>query len=159
MTAPHHYEYLEALGIDIWLPRMDDESQVHDSVDQGFLIGPGSGSMLMLCAHSSEAATPLAADIARSLDCEPVWGWPAQEDDSTGVPLEQAIEERLITRVLVLGSQLVDLKAVSSSQVISSAKVASSESITVLLKNAGARKALWSVLSDNNWCADSKQDS
>ena len=157
MTAPHHHEYLEALGIDIWIPRLVEENQVHDEVGQDFLIGPGHGSMLLLCGHSSEAATLVAADIARCLDCEPIWGWPAEEGDPKSVPLELAIEERLITRVFVLGGQLVDLKALSGSQVISSAKIVCSESIPVLLKDAEARKALWSALSTNNWYAEAKQ--
>jgi DNA polymerase III psi subunit len=157
MTLPHHHEHLEAMGIDIWIPRLDDSSPVGQEADQRFLIGPGDGSMLLLCAYSSEAATPLAADIARSLDCEPVWGWPMDEGDTAGLPLDQAIEERLITRVLVLGSELVNLDANAGSQVISGAKLAISESISAMLSNAGARKALWSVLCANNWCAAAKQ--
>jgi hypothetical protein len=155
-------EYLRAMGIQAWIPRaagvpapdtgvpvataVEIESSAQDPVKtaiaNAIVLGPGAGDTLLFCGHSAEAATPLAADIVRCLACEPVWSWPA-DDSVPGIPLEQAINERLFTRVLVFGQGLA---AVSSGVVIGSARVIRVESIPVLAESAAARRNLWLAL-------------
>jgi len=177
MTVSTQHEYLQALGIEVWIPRFRNEpvssleaeanllpgtSQTvypdTATANEGqtgkiFTVGPGEGNILLLCGHSSEAATPLAADIARALDSEPVWAWPVEQDTSAALSLEQAIEERLFTRVVVFGNQVAGLSGAKEARVIFSARVICAESIPVLVKNHQARKALWLELSTGQWCA------
>jgi hypothetical protein len=112
------------------------------------VLGPGAGSTLLLCGKPGEAATALAADISRSLGSEPVWSWPAQDESEPGIPLEQAIEERLFTRVLVFGRDLLAPAADPAVQVIGSARLIRVDSIPLLVKSGAARRALWLALNE-----------
>jgi hypothetical protein len=166
-------EYLEALGIDVWVPRAatctehaDDSGAEHikesrsrvpaagsnDAV-AGIVLGPGKSSTLFLCDQSAAAATPIAADISRSLDCEPVWSWPAQDDAKNAMPLKQAIGEGLFTRVLIFGADLLSQDDSQDDEIMASARILRTETIRVLTDNARARQQLWSQLAGNGWCA------
>lgn len=169
-------EYLKALGIDVWVPRTTAEpdakylprewAAAEEELEPGlacsappadvtleFFIGPGSSNTLLVCGGPDEAATALAADIARCLDCEPVWSWPAQNESDLGTPLGLAIEEGLFTRVVVLGTSLLQSGQNPVSPVIRSARMILADSIPVLIRDGSARRALWLQLSANNWCA------
>ena len=162
-------EYLKALGIDVWIPRRQQgrPSPTPNGMDQardpgapavapgpgsGVVIGPGAGNLLLLCASPAEAATPLAADIARCMDCEPVWGWPAPADSVKDLPLELAIAERLFTRVIIFGSGLTWPEIDPGARVMGSACLLQADPLPVLVRSAAARKALWAELSANKWC-------
>ncbi len=192
MSRACRNEYLSAMGIDIWIPRVT-AAPASDGADQpalaeetaasqpgalfnaversrlppqagagkrdsymacasaivgGIVIGPGAGDTLLLCGKPGEAATALAADIARSLRCEPVWSWPAQDESVPGLPLEQAIEERLFTRVLVFGPDLLASAADPAVQVIGSARLIRADSIPRLVESGAARRALWLALNE-----------
>lgn len=170
-------EYLSALGIDVWVPRstgapgctdgyVDEPAKEEIARDQkvehpagvtglvgDIVIGPGNSNTLLLCSSADEAATVLAADIARSLDCEPVWSWPVQGTTDQGIPLAQAIEERLFTRLVVFGHGLLGNNGETGLPLIRSARIIQAESIPVLARNGLSRKVLWQQLSDSNWCA------
>lgn len=171
------HEYLKALGIDVWVPRTTAEQDIEypsrdlpsteeNELEPGLacsapvtdapselVIGPGSSNTLLVCGGPDEAATALAADIARCLDCEPVWSWPAQRETDQGIPLEQAIEEGLFTRVVVFGANLRQSDQELDSPVIRSARMILADSIPVLIRDGSARRALWQQLSASNWCA------
>jgi hypothetical protein len=159
-------EYLEALGIDVWVPvhhvagarsSSGDEDQAPEpvstqSLSHSIVIGPGTGSLMLLCANSEEASTPLAADIARCLDCEPVWSWLSPAGSDNGVPLEQAVADRLFTRILGFGTALEGAGIDPSAPALGSARLLRTASLPELARLAAARKALWAELSANQWC-------
>jgi len=168
MQPGQRNEYLKALGIDVWIPRRPGFPDAQGTVPSQresragaltrtspalFVIGPGNSNTLLLCGSAAEAATVLAADIARCLDCEPVWGWPAQSPAEQGTPLEQAIEERLFTRLVVFGVGLVDDGGETDSPAIRSARRIQADPIEVLLTSGSAKQKLWQQLSANKWCA------
>jgi hypothetical protein len=131
-----------------WLGKRDSYMACGSAIAGRVVLGPGAGSTLLLCGKPGEAATALAADIARSLGSEPVWSWLAQDEAAPGVPLEQAIEERLFTRVLVFGRDLFAPAADPAVQVIGSARLIRVESIPVLVQSGAARRALWLALNE-----------
>ena len=171
MSLARRNQYLSAMGIDLWVPRAtatraseaahrparSEEIAVLQpdtvmacglALTGRVVLGPGAGSTLLLCGKPGEAATALAADIARSLGSEPVWSWPAQDEAVPGMPLEQAIAERLFTRVLVFGRDLLAPAADPGVQVIGSARLIRVDSIPVLVKSGAARRALWLALNE-----------
>jgi hypothetical protein len=166
MAQASRHAYLQALGIDVWVPRAatanmarsriepDELSEVPASFERGLHIGPGDGNTLLLCTTAAEAATRLAADIARCLDHEPVWSWPMAEEAGQGISLGQAIEQRLFTRVLVFGPQLEEFVSGAAAQVIASARILRTRPITELIASAAAKRTLWSELGANHWCAE-----
>jgi hypothetical protein len=158
--------YLRALGIDVWVLRRppesggpaaesDAESSLGDRpTDEPrgaspWVIGPGNGSLLLLCGSPEEAASPLATDIARCLNGEPVWGWPAPGRGAEGVPLEAAIRERLFTGVLVFGGAARE----NTPAVSGSARLLRVPAIFDLARDPHARRALWARLRATGWCA------
>jgi hypothetical protein len=185
MALARRHAYLQALGLDPLVLRVRPGNTVcvrpegaaaSESCAPGLEslhLGPGDGSILLVCNNPAEAATRLATDIARSLDSEPVWSWPTQAETGQGYTLQQIIEQRLFTRVLIFGKQ-ADARAprlasdlgnelageVASKQagdadanVIASARILRTLSIGELEKSAGAKRALWAELCLNHWCA------
>ena len=175
MNLVRRHEYLKAMGIDLWLPRLttvpaDDDSNparanaadaaqasevtAAEAAPAGrIVIGPGSGSTLLLCGGSDEAATALAADIARSLEGEPVWAWPAPGPNTPGMTLAGAIEEHLFTRVLVFGSQRLEPAEDGKGELTGSTRLVRTDPIPVLMESGAARRRLWLELSASQWCA------
>ena len=172
MEQARRIEYLRTLGIDVWVPlgraagaaespgratesarAVAAEPRMRNGIINGIIMGPGTGNLLLVCASSDEAATALAADIARCLDSEPVWSWPAPGDSAAGVPLEQAIAERLITRVVIFGNDLLESGIDPVDRVLGSARLLRVAAIPELAGKASARKALWAELCTNHWCA------
>lgn len=163
------------MGIDVWLPRLTtapanehhnpagvetrEVVQVSDTGAAGsallehIVVGPGNGSTLLLCGGSEEASTALAADIARCLEGEPVWGWPASSAAAAGTTLGDAIEEHLFTRVLVFGREPVANAAVRTAGFAGSAQLIWTDPIPVLMESGAARRRLWQELSASQWCA------
>lgn len=167
MYTQRQTEYLKNMGIDVWVLRRDGDQAAplpapEISVSDGrpapagekprVLLGPGTGDILLLCRDAAESASRLAADIARSLDCEPVWGWPEQNAREAGISLDRAIEDRLFTRVLVFGAALH--QSGSGAGPVGKARVIYTESMDVLQQQASARKALWAKLYEHHWFAE-----
>jgi len=169
MVLARRHAYLRALGIDVWVPRAvaDTATLAHPeagmvselpvSLAHGLHIGPGDGNTLLLCNSPAEAATRFAADIARSLDSEPVWSWPVPAQAGSGISLQQAIAQRLFTRVVVFGQALGEFASEfvsgSDAHVIASARILRTRSITELAGSAAAKRTFWSELCANDWCA------
>jgi len=177
MSLARRHEYLKAIGIEPWVsrparriveesalaPAAAKESAMQMQPSAGaveasallgqIMIGPGRGHTLLLCGSAAEAATELAADVARSLEGEPVWGWPATDECATGIPLAQVIEEHLFTRVMIFGSTAATPAGNAASQVAGSAHLIWVDPIPVLIKSGAARRRLWLTLSTQSWCA------
>jgi hypothetical protein len=169
------HEYLQAMGIDIWLPRLTsapvnknpatarvETADVPEASEKGtaetalagrIVVGPGGGSTLLLCGRSEDASTALAADIARSLDCEPVWAWPAPGPAAAGTTLGDAIKEHLFTRVLVFGQEQLTPAMERKAGFAGSAQLIWTDPIPVLMESGAARRRLWQELSACQWCA------
>ena len=184
MNAGSRQQYLEALGIDVWVlkgraasnqpaasePAPDDatpdpvsgpvrvapglplsEAAVRPGASRlGVCIGPGDSSVLLLCARPEDAATQLAADIARSLDAAPVWGWciPLQDERSS---LDAVISERLFTRILSFGVDPGTVGAGLVGGAVGIAQWLQADPLAELLQSAAARRALWASLAARNW--------
>ena len=159
MNLAHRNEYLEAMGIDVWVRRDQPSSTIiseADSlVDRKLAVGPGSGSTLLICSNSSETATPIATDIARLLDSEPVWAWPESDESKGQASLGQAINERLFTHVLLFDSEYhstsLQTDSNAQSKVVGSACLMTTFSLVDLGHNGQAKKALWELLCANYW--------
>jgi len=174
MNPETRLAYLNAIGIDVWIPRRSDalgpgfpdpaffpagssaparEAMPRARAWTGRLaVGPGSGNTLLLVAHAGEAATSLAADIARSLDGEPVWCWPDEQNAEASASLEQVIGERMITRLLVFGVPALVHSGILDKKTIGGAEVIYSDDMPALLASGVARRGLWSQLSARRWC-------
>jgi len=76
-----------------------------------------------------------------------------QAEAGHGISLQQAIEQRLFTRVLVFGKQLGEFVSGPGAQVIASARILRTKSITELAGSATAKRTLWSELCASEWCA------
>jgi DNA polymerase III psi subunit len=185
MALARRHAYLQALGLDPLVLRVSPENGIVACSEgaaasesrgpglQNLHLGPGDGSILLVCNSPAEAATRLATDIARSLDSEPVWSWPMPAQTGQGLTLQQIIEQRLFTRVLIFGNKAAtraprlasdpdnELAGEPASKcaadvdanVIASARIIRTLSIGELEKSAGAKRALWSELCLNHWCA------
>ncbi len=179
-------QYLEAMGIQAWISReraSDINMPVVDSVVQpqsvnrpavskpsnqqavahasvllhSFVIGPGSGSTLLLCNRPEDAALPLANDIARCLVEAPVWGWLRQEiggpgKKETGLSLERAIDERLFTRVLLFCGDATASQA-GKVEVFSSARIIYAPPLAELARDPEQKRSLWMQLLTHGWCS------
>ncbi len=152
MTDSRRLAYLEAIGIESWLrrPAAAQPSRLR--------LGPGSGSVLLLCSEPEQTSTMLASDINRYLGSGVAWGWPCADetvsnDESADLPdftLEQAIKERLFTRVVFFGAHLRKLLGVKSvSAVMGSAEVLDAADFDHLASQGSARRDLWLKLSQS----------
>lgn len=142
MVQSRQKAYLDAMGIPVWVLR-DGNASSHETLD--VQLGPGSGQVLLLSSTLNESAGRLAADIARSLRSEPVWGWPAT--DEPGLNLQDAVKERLLTHIVVFGTdaaaQMIDR---SASELLGSAIVVRAPSLSDLKTSVAERRKFWSIL-------------
>jgi len=178
-------QYLEAMGIQAWSSRervrARDEREA-DSLDPpeflntatvsptsgrqrdwtstlpaSFAIGPGGGSILLLCNRPEDTAAQLASDVARCLNEPPVWGWLSQGQSGsgaaeTGLSLERAIDERLFTRVLLFCADSTAAE-VGKDEVLGSARIIYAPPIAELARNPEAKRRLWMQLLTHGWCS------
>ena len=143
MIEARQRAYLEAMGFDVWVakPPPPDWSRL--------VIGPGDGSTLLVCSAAENCSTALAGDITRALGNNPAWAWP-DPDPNMGTPLEDAIENRLFTRLVVFGEDLAgkmfgkDVPAVMASSSISIAP-----GLDELAVRGTAKQALWRIISSD----------
>jgi DNA polymerase III psi subunit len=142
MTEAQRQAYLEAMGIGVWTskPAAPDPNR--------WVVGPGSGSTLLLCRTARESGTRLAADIGRSLGGDPVWAWPDSEQKQEHPSLEETIERYLFTQVLLFGGALASQAFKGSVPVVlGSAKVQVTADLDELASDGVARRKLWQCLS------------
>lgn len=169
--------YLRALGVEVWVPKVALASSPSratlEQVDPGssagneaapfsaasnFFVEPGTSDTLLLCGSQAEARMIIALDISRSLKAEPLWGWAVSEGTAGGSSLEEAIRDRLITRLIVFGKDicgrgLAGPEGDGKAGVIGTAEVLRVASLPALAISAQARRALWEALNLRQWCA------
>lgn len=139
--------YLEAMGIPVWVRRGQAQAAGPAQV-AGLQLGPGKGPLLLLCAAVSESSSQLAADIARALRCEPVWGWPAPDGEGDGVAA--AVGDGLFTHLLVFGNETESaLFGGPAPETLASARVLRAASLPVLAAEPDERRGLWRALVEN----------
>ena len=147
MIEAQRRAYLEAMDISVWLgkPAQADRNRL--------IIGPGSGSTLLLCHNPGESATPLATDICRYLGDSPVWAWPDPEGSGERPTLESAVEKYLFTRVLLFGQTLAtQLFKGHAYEILGSARIVVTSDLNELAHSASARKKLWRQIGPVNTC-------
>ena len=142
MIETQRRAYLEAMEIAVWInkPAAPDTAR--------WLVGPGSGSTLLLCRSPEESGTRLAADIGRSLGGDPAWAWPDPESSQERPSLEATIEQYLFTQVVLFGTALAG-QAFSGKVpgILGSAKVQVTADLDELAVDGMARRHLWQCLS------------
>jgi len=141
MTEAQRQAYLEAMGISVWVGRPASPGP------DRLVVGPGSGSTLLLCRVAEESATRLAADIGRCLE-DPVWSWPDPEGNPGYPSLQETIEQHLFTRVLLFGAALAS-QAIKGPlpEILGSASIKVAADLDELAVNGESRRDLWQYLS------------
>ncbi len=141
MTEAQRQAYLDAMGISVWVGKPATPGP------DRMVVGPGSGSTLLLCRVAEESATRLAADIGRCLE-DPVWSWPDPEGNPEYPSLQETIEQRLFTRVLLFGAALAK-KAIKGPlpDILGSASIKVTADLDELAVSGKARRDLWQYLS------------
>jgi hypothetical protein len=141
MTEAQRQAYLEAMGISVWIGKPATPGP------DRLVVGPGSGSTLLLCRVAEESATRLAADIGRCLE-DPVWSWPDPEGNPGNPSLQETIEQHLFTRVLLFGEALAN-RAIKAPlpDILGSASIKVTAGLDELAVNGRARRDLWQYLS------------
>ena len=142
MMETQRRAYLEAMGIGVWInkPAAPDADR--------WVVGPGSGSTLLLCRTAEESGTRLAADIGRSLGGDPVWAWPDPEGRQEYPSLKDTIEQYLFTQAVLFGPALAG-QAFNGSvpEVLGSASLQVTADLDELAVDGMARRKLWQCLS------------
>jgi hypothetical protein len=142
MIEAQRRAYLEAMGIGVWIikPAAPDADR--------WVVGPGSGSTLLLCRTAEESGTRLAADIGRSLGGDPVWAWPDPEGGRECPSLKDTIEQYLFTQVVLFGHALAGQAFKGSvPEVLGSANLQVTADLDELAVDGMARRKLWQCLS------------
>ena len=98
--------------------------------------------LLKLCGRIEEPAKRIAADIARCLKSEPVWGWPDIDGESPSA--QNHIEEHLFTAVIIFGQNLENhLFGQSVPETLGAAQIIKSPSLDELANSPAERSKLW----------------
>ena len=140
-SEPRRRAYLEALGLDVWLPKAAAPGPAR-------LVVSGDGCTLLVCASPQESASRLAGDIGRALGDDVAWAWPDPGDGTESLDLAEAVEEQLFTGVLLFGQEVENrLFAASAPKVIGSARVLRAPGLQDLEVRGTAKQALWRLLS------------
>lgn len=144
MIESRQRAYLEAMDIPVWV-RKELSNRVPDFIAPQLRLGPGSGSVLLVCSRLDEPATRLAADIVRSLGSEPVWAW--LEHDGGGAP-EDVVKEHLFTSMVVFGTTLeLQLFGGTAPDTLGSARLMVVPGLHELASSPPLKKRLWKMLS------------
>lgn len=141
MIEARRRAYLEAMGFDVWLARPADPQW------DRLLVSPGQGSTLFVCAGPDESESDISGDLSRAVGGDPAWAWPDPEGHPDNPRLEDAVRDRLFTRVIVFGESLaVRLFGAAPPDVLLSAAVNVSSDLGELATRGDAKRALWRLL-------------
>ena len=145
MNETQRQAYLDAMDISVWVRKPATIRRDH------LLIGPGSGSMLLVCREAGERALPVAADICRYLGVAPVWAWPDPEGSPEHPTLEKAIDQFLYTWVLLMGQSLAaEICKGRVPDVMGSASIVVVPGLDELSQTPAAKKKLWRHISKHH---------
>ena len=138
MIEPRKRAYLEAMGFDVWQLRPEPPPPGR------LVVGPGEGSMLLVCDSQAACATRFASDLVRALGGDPAWAWPQGEADEVGESLEDAISRRLFTQVIVFGCEAEAwLFQGPGPAVVGSSAVRVEAGLNELAVRGSAKQAFW----------------
>ena len=141
MSETRRRDYLEALGIDVWISRPAAPAQ------DRLLIGPGDGSVLLVCESPEACSGKLAGDIVRALGVEAVWAWLDPNGGPDSEKLDEAIAARLLTRVIVFGTAPAMLIfGANLPSVQGSAAITTCSSLDELAVSGSKKQSLWALI-------------
>ena len=154
MNEQQRLAYLEALDIAAWVPRSQAAPGDVRSCQERVRLGPGTGSLLMICDRPDQSSGVLASDIARVFADMPVWSWP--DDAATGPTVTEAVQESLFTGLVVFGRALAErLLGPDVGERLGPARVIVADDLETLEVSAGARRQLWQQLCSGGMVAAS----
>lgn len=159
--------YLDAMGIDVWVPRGASAQQAVPgpevgvapapvSATAGVCLGPGQGEILCIAASAKQAHMKLATNISGAMRSAPVWAWPTQSIEESGgyATVAEAVGDRLITRVLVFGAELAEsLLGEQAPDTIGTAKLHVVPAMEALESDVEAKRALWALMRETSIAA------
>lgn len=138
MIEARKQAYLEAMGIDVWVPRPERP------LPGRLLVTPGEGSTLLVVASGDDPGRAIGRDIDRALGGEAAWAWPDPEGRAESPSLEEAVRDGLFTQVIVFGTRVADeLFEGEAPQVVASSAVAVAAALDDLATRGSAKKQLW----------------
>jgi DNA polymerase III psi subunit len=141
MIEERRKAYLEAMGYDVWVARPPPPEP------GSLVISSGKGSVLLICDQPAACATKLSGDIARAFGQDPVWAWPAGDDDQVSEQLEDAVGDRLLTDVVVFGEDLArGLFRGAPPALLASAKLTVTSGMEELEVRGAAKRQLWALI-------------
>lgn len=142
MIESRRRAYLEAMGFDIWSARLPEPES------NRLLVQPGEGDTLLVCDLPDLATSQLAGDVARALGGKVVWAWPDPEGGLDKPTLEDAVDQYLVTRVVVFGAGLVGrLYKGEVPSVVGSALILVTDCLEDLASFGRAKLAFWNQIS------------
>jgi hypothetical protein len=146
MIETRRRAYLEALDIEVWLRKPESGPTAERNAGR-LALEDGTGSVLLLCRDPGEKSTPVARDIGRLLGLVAVWGWPDPEPGPCGPTLAEAVDQRLLTRIVVFGSGLAErLFGGAAPTLVGSAAVAVAPDLDELALSGDCRRGLWRLV-------------
>lgn len=149
--------YLDAMDIDVWVPCGEKSPDAgEDGSGPRLVLGEGEGDILCLVGTGEEAALKLAADIGRAMRCAPTWAWPVGSPGfgAEAFSLENAVSDRLITRVLVFGEGVASaVFGASRPDTVGTARVHLVPGIERLGSDRAAKHKLWELMLDEGIAA------
>jgi hypothetical protein len=141
MNEARRRAYLEAMGYDVWVARGTDDGRSR------LFVGPGAGSVLLVCAAPEDSCGKLAADIVRAIGNDPAWAWPDPDGGADCPTVEEAVAGRLFTRLVVFGEDLARaLFGGPAPDVLASSAVQVAPGLDELAVRGTAKQALWRLL-------------
>ncbi len=149
MNEARRRAYLEAMGFDVWVSKQAAVASGSEAAagPARLVIGPGAGSMLLVCPGPEAIAGRLAADIVRTVGRDPVWAWPDPDAGGQGPTLAEAVADRLFTQLLVFGDSLAaTLFGGPAPEVLGSSAVGVGPGLDDLAERPEARRALWRLI-------------
>ncbi len=148
--------YLEAMDIDVWMPRGERIAAAIAGSEPRLVVSPGNGELLCIALSAEEARLKLATDISGAMRSAPVWAWPAEGaiDTPDTVSLREAVAERLATEVLIFG-EVAAARLFGSvvPAVLGAARMHVVPSLARLGKDREAKRILWKLMCDQGIAA------
>lgn len=142
--------YLDAMGIDVWVPRGAPDAQPGAEVSTtAVCLGPGQGEILCVAASAKEAHMKLASNLSGAMKSAPVWAWPVEsaEDEGAYACVADAVADRLITRILMFGSPVADLLLGGETpEAVGTARLHVVPSMAELEADMEAKRTLWTLM-------------
>ena len=143
MIEARRRAYLEALGLDVWVPRPPPPQRGR------ILLGADPAGTLLICAAPGDSATKFAGDVVRALGGQASWAWP-DTGGGEGVELAEAVAGHLITRIVLFGPEPARWLFPSDvPEVLGTAAVTVAPDLEELAVRGQAKHSLWRTMRDS----------